>query len=189
MIYEKIFYFLAILLLLIYFIVVYIKLSKKKVIFSIVLQTIAFTILILSYTQNMVVNNYTQAYVFIFGIIIPIIYYIIRKYDIKLKETSFLFIADFYYFMKNFEKAQYYYKKVISDYKYSYRAYKKLGYAFLKLGELRQAFDAFASAVDIKKDDYKSYFNISVLLRDLGRKDESIQMLKILTKKSRIPEL
>ena len=30
----------------------------------------------------------------------------------------------------------------------------------------------------IRKNDYKAYYKISVLLKDLGKKDEAIQMLE-----------
>jgi tetratricopeptide (TPR) repeat protein len=48
---------------------------------------------------------------------------------------------------------------------------------------MRKAIDEYVKVLDIKKDDYKSYFKISVLLRNLGKKTESIEMLKTLNKK------
>ena len=47
---------------------------------------------------------------------------------------------------------------------------------------MRRAIDEYVTAVDINKKDYKSYFKIADLLRDLGKKDEAIQMLEHLVK-------
>lgn len=46
----------------------------------------------------------------------------------------------------------------------------------------RKAIDEYVKVLDIKNDDYETYFKISKLLNDLGKIDESIEMLKILSK-------
>ena len=52
---------------------------------------------------------------------------------------------------------------------------------------MRKAIDEYVKVLDIRSNDYKSYFKISKLLNELGKKDEAIEMLKILTKQK--PEL
>ena len=54
-------------------------------------------------------------------------------------------------------------------------------------GGARKAIDEYVKVLDIKTDDYKTYFTISKLLNDSGKKDEAIEMLKVLVKKK--PEL
>ena len=39
-----------------------------------------------------------------------------------------------------------------------------------KEGGMRKAIDEYVTAIDIKKNDYNSYYKISELLRDLGKK-------------------
>ena len=51
----------------------------------------------------------------------------------------------------------------------------------------KKAIEEYVKVLDIRNDDYKSYFKISQLLNDLGKKDEAIQMLNTLIKKK--PEL
>ena len=62
-----------------------------------------------------------------------------------------------------------------------------LAEVYEKEGGMRKAIDEYIKVLDIKGDDYKSYFKISKLLNDLERKDEAIEMLGILVKKK--PEL
>lgn len=52
---------------------------------------------------------------------------------------------------------------------------------------MRKAIDEYVKVLDLKPSDYVTYFKISTLLKELGKKDEAIQMLKILVKRK--PEL
>lgn len=47
---------------------------------------------------------------------------------------------------------------------------------------MRRAIDEYVTAVDINKKDYKSYFKITELLKNLGKRDEAIEMLNHLIK-------
>lgn len=49
-------------------------------------------------------------------------------------------------------------------------------------GGMRRAIDEYVQVLDIKKNDYNSYYRISVLLNELGKKDEAIEMLRRLLK-------
>ena len=48
---------------------------------------------------------------------------------------------------------------------------------------MRKAIEEYVKAMDIRPDDYKTYFRIAFLLKELKRTDESIEMLKTLIKK------
>ena len=52
-----------------------------------------------------------------------------------------------------------------------------LAEVYEKEGGMRKAIDEYVKALDINNKDYESYYHISVLLKDLGRKDEAIEML------------
>ncbi len=47
---------------------------------------------------------------------------------------------------------------------------------------LRKAINEYVCILDLKKKDYDSYYKISVLLNELGQKDDAIEMLKKLIK-------
>ena len=72
--------------------------------------------------------------------------------------------------------------KLVTKYPESYLGHKLLAECYEKEGGMRRAIDEYVTAVDINKKDYKSYFKIADLLRDLGKKDEAIQMLEHLVK-------
>ena len=72
--------------------------------------------------------------------------------------------------------------KLVSKYPQSYMGHKLLAEVYQKEGGMRRAIDEYVTAVDINKKDYKSFFKIADLLRDLGKKDEAIQMLEMLIK-------
>ena len=71
---------------------------------------------------------------------------------------------------------------LVSKYKGSYIGHKMLAHIYEKEGGMRKAIDEFVQVLDIKKNDYNSYYKISVLLNDLGKEEEAIQMLNTLLK-------
>ena len=72
--------------------------------------------------------------------------------------------------------------KLVEKYKDSYTAHILLAEIYEKEGGRRKAIDEYVIALDIKGNDYDSYFKIARLLRELDKKDESIQMLQTLLK-------
>ena len=77
--------------------------------------------------------------------------------------------------------------KLISQYDNSYIAHKMLGQIYEEEGGMRKAIDEYVKVLDIKQNDYKTYFKIAILLYKLSKKDEAIHMLKTLVKNK--PEL
>lgn len=71
---------------------------------------------------------------------------------------------------------------LVSKYPNSYIGHKMLANLYEKEGGMRKAIDEYVQVLDIKKNDYDSYYKISVLLNDLGKKDEATDMLKTLLK-------
>jgi hypothetical protein len=72
--------------------------------------------------------------------------------------------------------------KFLAKYNDSYYGHKLLAEIYEKEGGMRKAIDEYVMALDIKGDDHESYFKIANLLKELGKKDESIQMLQTLVK-------
>lgn len=84
--------------------------------------------------------------------------------------------------MKNSKKAKKTLIDLVSKYENSYMGHKMLAYMYEKEGGMRKAIDEYVKVLDIKKDDHESYYKISVLLNDLGQKNEAMEMLKTLLK-------
>jgi tetratricopeptide (TPR) repeat protein len=72
--------------------------------------------------------------------------------------------------------------KMVAKYPDSYYGHKLLAVIYEKEGGMRKAIDEYVVAVDLKKSDYNSYYKISELLKDLGKKDEAIEMLEKLVR-------
>ena len=47
-------------------------------------------------------------------------------------------------------------------------------------GGMRKAIDGYVQVLDIRKNDYNSYYKISVLLNELNKEEEAIDMLRTL---------
>ena len=77
--------------------------------------------------------------------------------------------------------------KLVSKYDKSYMGHKMLAEIYEKEGGMRKAIDEYVKVLDVRGNDYKSYFKISKLLKDLKKDKEAIEMLTILVKKK--PEL
>ena len=72
--------------------------------------------------------------------------------------------------------------KLVEKYNDSYTAHILLAEIYEKEGGRRKAIDEYVMALDIRGNDYDSYFKVARLLKELDKKDESTQMLQTLLK-------
>ena len=91
-------------------------------------------------------------------------------------------MAQSYLWLGKAKKAKKVLIDLVSKYPNSYIGHKMLANLYEKEGGMRKAIDEYVQVLDIKKNDYDSYYKISVLLNDLGKKDEATDMLKTLLK-------
>lgn len=124
---------------------------------------------------------------YILCIIIPAIILILELKGINSSELVSVCASKIYILLGNRKKAKDILINLVSKYDKSYYGHKMLAEIYQEEGGMRKAIDEYVKVLDIKTDDYKSYFKISKLLNDLGKKDEAIEMLKILSKNK--PEL
>ena len=127
------------------------------------------------------------AIMYMFSIIIPLAVFLLESKNINCSEWLQITLAKLYKMLNNDKKTKDILINVISKYDKSYNAHKMLGEIYEKEGGMRKAIDEYVKALDLKSNDYITYFRISTLLKELGKKDEAIQMLEILVKKK--PEL
>ena len=120
---------------------------------------------------------------YLFSIISPIIVFYLEYKNINCSEWLQITLARMYILFSNERKAKEVLINIISKYDKSYTAHKLLAEIYEKEGGMRKAIDEYVKVLDLKPSDYVTYFKISVLLKDLGKKDEAIQMLKTLVSK------
>ena len=120
-------------------------------------------------------------------IIIPGLILALEIKGLNASEYLSVGASKIFIFFGNRKKAKDILNNLVSKYDKSYLGHKMLAEIYQQEGGMRKAIDEYVKVLDIKNNDYKSYFKISKLLNDLGKKDEAIQMLKTLTKQK--PEL
>ncbi len=125
--------------------------------------------------------------VYLFCIIIPIIVLTIESRGINFSELIYVCVSKMLLLLGKRKKAKELLSILVSKYDKSYSGHTMLAEIYEKEGGMRKAIDEYVKVLDIKGDDYNSYFKISQLLNDLGKKSEAIQMLITLVKKK--PEL
>lgn len=167
------------------FIIIFFKIIRKNdtnYISLLVLQAIGITISFIEIRLGISENLLWGTIRYLFSIIIPFLIIIIEVKGINFSEILSVLAARFFIMIGNTKAAKAILVKLVTKYPESYLGHKLLAECYEKEGGMRRAIDEYVTAVDIKKNDYKSYFKIADLLRDLGKKDEAIQMLENLVK-------
>ena len=126
-------------------------------------------------------------FMFLFCLVIPIVIIGLEFKNINFSELLSIVFAKTYLYFENKKRAKDVLIKLVSKYDKSYYGHKMLAEIYEQEGGMRKAIDEYVKVLDIRGNDYKSYFKISKLLKDLEKKDEAIQMLQTLVKKK--PEL
>lgn len=91
-------------------------------------------------------------------------------------------MAQNYLLLNNPKKAKRILIDLVSKYKDSYLGHKLLAKVYEQEGGMRKAIDEYVQVLDVKKNDTNSYYKISLLLKELGRNDEAVEMLRTLLK-------
>lgn len=124
---------------------------------------------------------------YILCIIIPIIILALEYKGFNFSELFYAFVSKILISFGNRKKAKDLLNKLVAKYDKSYSGHKMLAQIYEAEGGMRKAIDEYVKVLDIRGNDYKSYFRISELLNSLDKKDEAIEMLNILVDKK--PEL
>lgn len=119
---------------------------------------------------------------YILCIIIPVAVLVLETKKINVSEMLRVSIAQFHILVKNPKRAKKVLIDLVSKYNESYIGHKMLAHIYEKEGGMRKAIDEYVQVLDIRKNDHNSYYKISVLLRELGKKEEAIEMLRTLLK-------
>lgn len=131
---------------------------------------------------NVLKTGFFNGLVYIFGIIIPILVFLLEYKHINVSEMMCVCISKILLIFGNAKKAKEILIKLNSKYPNSYYAHKMLAETYEKEGGMRKAIEEYVKVLEIRRNDYKSYYKISLLLKDLGRNKQAILMLQNLLK-------
>lgn len=167
------------------FIIIFSKIIRKNdgnYIFILVFQAIGIAVSFLEISNKIKADMAGCIIRYLFSVVIPLVIIIIEIKGINFSEILSVVAAKFFMMIGNTKTAKTILLKLVTKYPDSYLGHKLLAECYEKEGGMRRAIDEYVTAVDINKKDYKSYFKIAELLRDLGKKEEAIQMLEMLVK-------
>ena len=167
------------------FIIIFFKIIRKNdgnYIFILVLQTIGIIVSFLEILNKINESILGGTIRYVFSIVIPLLIIFIEIRGINFSEILSVIAAKFFMLIGDTKTAKSILLKLVTKYPESYLGHKLLAECYEKEGGMRRAIDEYVTSVDINKKEYKSYFKIADLLRDLGKKDEAIQMLETLVK-------
>lgn len=185
---EKILFSLIAFLLFAYiFIFKLIRKNDTAYLFILISQAVGILINFIQILFNISAGGILKIIVYILCLIIPTIVLILEKVGMNFTELVYMSISKILLAFDNRKKAKEFLINLVAKYDKSYMGHKMLAEIYEKEGGMRKAIDEYVKVLDIKGDDYKSYFKISQLLNDLGKKNEAMQMLTNLLKKK--PEL
>ena len=185
---EKILFSLIAFLLFAYiFIFKLIRKNDTTYLFILISQAVGILINFIQILFNISAVGIWKIIVYILCLIIPAIVLVLEKLGINFTELVYVAISKIVLAFENRKKAKELLINLVAKYDKSYMGHKMLAEIYEKEGGMRKAIDEYVKVLDIKGDDYKSYFKISQLLNDLGKKNEALQMLTTLLKKK--PEL
>lgn len=132
-------------------------------------------------------NIFVKIIIYLLAVIIPILIVILEYRKINFSEMLYLALSKLAMIMGDSKRAKNLLITLVGKYPESYLGHKRLAEIYEKEGGMRKAIDEYVQVIDINKQDYNSYYKISFLLNELGKKDESAQMLETLLRKK--PEL
>ena len=179
---EKIIFLLGAFLL---FVIVFYKIIRKNdtnYISLIVVQALGIIICFFEINMGVTASMFFITLRYFCAIILPIMIIVMEMKGINFSEVLSLIRVNFWLLIGDRKAAKDILIKLVSKYPESYIGHKTLAEIYEKEGGMRKAIDEYVCALDLKKDDYKSYFKIADLLNQLDRKDEAIEMLQNLVK-------
>lgn len=166
--------------------IIFLKMMRKNDIvylISLIVQALGIIISFLSLIFTFNINLFFKILIFIFTMVCPITILVCEKKGINLTEIIHISIAKGYLMLRMPKRA----KRILialieknSDIKI---AHKMLAEIYESEGGIRKAIDEYVKVVDLDSHAYDSYYKIAVLLKELGNKDDSMNMLKQLVNK------
>ena len=185
---EKILFSLVALLLFLY-IFVFKLIKKNDTTYLVILgiQAIGILLNFIKIIFNVFTGMVPKFIIYFLCLVFPIAVLVLEGKGINFSELIYVGVSKILLLTGKRKKAKEILMKLVSKYDKSYMGHKMLAEIYEKEGGMRKAIDEYVKVLDVRGNDYKSYFKISKLLKDLKKDKEAIEMLTILVKKK--PEL
>lgn len=167
------------------FIIIFFKIIRKNdtnYISLLGVQALGITISFIEISTAVDANLVFKTIRYALSIFIPIFIIIMEFKGINFSEIISVIVAKILFAFGDTKGAKAILVKLVTKYPNSYLGHQNLGKIYEFEGGMRRAIDEYVAAVDIKKNDYDSYYKIANLLNELGKKDEAIEMLQNLVK-------
>lgn len=168
------------------FVFIFFKMIRKNdtsyliiLVFQAIGISINFFEIILSAYENVI----AKIVMYLFSIILPIAILVLENKGKNFPELLAIFQAKMLLLVHDRTDAKTILIKLVTKYPESYLGHIMLAEIYEAEGGMRKAIDEYVKAIDIKKNDYDSYYKIAYLLNELGKKDESATMLQNLLNK------
>lgn len=169
------------------FIIMFFKMIKKNdtvYITVLVIQAIGIATNFIEIVLSSSFNILIKIIIYINSIIIPFVIILLEIKGKNIAEELKLVIVKIALKCNKTKSAKRFLLEIINKYPNSYGAHKLLAEVYEKEGGMRKSIDEYVIAVDLNKKDYDSYYKISFLLNELGKKEDAKVMLEnLLTKK------
>ena len=162
------------------FIIIFFKIIRKNdtaYVVPLILEALGIAIGLIEILIGRFLGTYIRVITYILAIVLPLAIILLEKYGINFSEWLYIFLARLCSILKNSKKSKQLLMNLINKYPESYSGHRLLAQTYEKEGGMRKAIDEYVKAIDINKKDYDSYYKISELLVNLGKKDEAVQML------------
>lgn len=167
------------------FIIIFFKIIRRNdtnYISLLILQALGITISFFEISLGMDATLLIKTIRYMLSIFLPIGIIIMELKGVNFSEILSIMAASFLFSIGNTKAAKAILVKLITKYPNSYLGHQNLGRIYEHEGGMRRAIDEYVAAVDIKKNDYDSYYKIANLLNELGKKEEATEMLQNLIK-------
>ena len=146
-------------------------------------QALGITVNFLELIKGVFVGYNFKIITYVLSIIIPLGIIILELKKIYFSELIYVFLSKIAYLTKNYKACKNFLDRLIKVCPKSYYGHKMLAELYEKEGGLRKAIDEYVELIEIKPNDYDSYYKIGVLLDDLHKKDEAVTILNNLLRK------
>jgi tetratricopeptide (TPR) repeat protein len=159
-----------------------IRRSDSNYIAILVFQAIGIAICFIEVKIGIHANAFFTIIRYLFSVVLPIAIIVLEFKGIVFSEMLVIVSAKVLVTFGKNKEAKQILTKFLSKYSDSYYGHKLLAEIYEQEGGMRKAIDEYVMALDVRGNDYDSYFKIANLLKELGKKDESVQMLQTLIK-------
>ena len=169
-----------------FFIIMFFKMIKKNdanYVMILCLQALGIAINFIEIIFKLQIGMTLRVIMYVITIVLPIIIIYMEHRGLNLSELLYITLAKIALLFNNSKQAKKFLIDLVTKYKDSYLGHKMLAQIYEKEGGMRKAIDEYVQVIDINKKEYDSYYKISFLLHELGKKEESAMMLRNLLHK------